>query len=105
MMTYGWILENKGFRPSFVATQSDVATVGWGFASALASAGIKYFLKGTWYNSPYSRDLSWVEPAPLFLVGGAGRQKGAGLLSRQLCGDVIGRHVGRIRWPPDQSCG
>ena len=32
----------------------------------LASAGIKYFLKGTWYNSPYSRNLAEVAPAPLF---------------------------------------
>jgi hypothetical protein len=75
MMTYSRTLEKNGFRHSYVATQSDVPTVGWGFASALASAGIKYFLKGTWYNSPYSRDLSWVEPAPLFWwVGPDGRR-------------------------------
>ena len=66
MLAYGRILEDKGFRRSVVASQTDVPTVGWGFASALASAGIKYFLKGTWYDSPYSRNLSCVEPGPLF---------------------------------------
>ena len=55
-----------GFRRSYVATHTDVPTVSWGYASALASAGIKYFLKGTWYNSPYSRNLDRSGLAPLF---------------------------------------
>ena len=59
-------LEEQGFRRSRVAVHTDVPTVSWGYASMLASAGIKYFLKGTWYNSPYSRNLAEVAPAPLF---------------------------------------
>ncbi|MCH5374895.1 MAG: hypothetical protein JJ992_13045, partial [Planctomycetes bacterium] len=66
LMTYARDLEEQGFRRSRVAIHSDVPTVSWGYASMLASAGIKYFLKGTWYNSPYSRNLAEVAPAPLF---------------------------------------
>lgn len=65
-MSYARSLEEQGFRRSRVAVHSDVPTVGWGYASMLASAGVKYFLKGTWYNSPYSRNLAEVAPAPLF---------------------------------------
>lgn len=67
--------EQQGFRRSYTALHADVPTVSWGYASALASAGVKYLLKGTWYNSPYSRNLSQVEPAPLFRwTGPDGRQ-------------------------------
>jgi hypothetical protein len=67
MMAYGRILETEGFRRSRVASASDAFSVGWGYASALASAGVKYFIKGTWYTGPSVRPgVSMVEPAPLF---------------------------------------
>ena len=66
LMTCSRDLEEQGFRRSYVAVHSDVPTVSWGYASMMASAGVKYFLKGTWYNSPYSRNLVELAPAPLF---------------------------------------
>jgi len=68
-------LEKQGFRRSYVAVHSDVPTVSWGYASMMASAGVKYFLKGTWYNSPYSRNLAEVAPTPLFRWTGPDGQK------------------------------
>ena len=66
MMNCATELERQGFRRSYTALHADVPTVSWGYASALASAGVKYLLKGTWYNSPYNRNLAQVAPAPLF---------------------------------------
>lgn len=66
MMDYARDLERQGFRRSCVAVHADVPTVSWGYASAQAGAGVKYFLKGTWFDSPYRRNLAEAAPAPLF---------------------------------------
>ncbi len=66
-MAYGRLLERKGFRRSFLASASDAFSVGWGYASMLASAGIKYFVKGTWFKGPsVTPGLTLVEGGPLF---------------------------------------
>ncbi|MCA1584929.1 MAG: hypothetical protein LC791_09215 [Acidobacteria bacterium] len=68
-MAYGRVLENNGFRRSYVASASDAFSVGWGYASMLASAGIKYFIKATSYTGPSVTPGitdGMVQPAPLF---------------------------------------
>jgi alpha-mannosidase len=66
-MAYGRVLENLGFRRSYVASASDAFSVGWGYASMLASAGIKYFIKGTWFTGPsVTPGITMIQPAPLF---------------------------------------
>ncbi|MGH9661573.1 MAG: glycosyl hydrolase-related protein [Bryobacteraceae bacterium] len=68
-MAYGRVLENNGFRRSYMANASDAFSVGWGYASMLASAGIKYFIKGTWFTGPSVTPGitdGMVQPAPLF---------------------------------------
>ncbi len=68
-MAYGRVLENGGFRRSYVANASDTFSIGWGYASMLASAGIKYFIRTTSYTGPSVtpgiKD-GMVQPAPLF---------------------------------------
>ncbi len=72
MMAYARVLENKGFRRSRVASASDAHSVGWGYASALASAGVKYFIKGTWFTGPSVRPgFTYPDPAPMFRWVGA----------------------------------
>jgi hypothetical protein len=67
MMSYARVLEADGFRRTPLASASDAFSVGWGYASALASAGIKYFIKGTWYTGPSVRPgTTLVQPGPLF---------------------------------------
>jgi len=77
-MTYAQVLERKGFRRSYMANASDAFSVGWGYASMLASAGVKYFIKSTWYTGPSVTpgiQDGMVEPAPLFRWVGADGKK------------------------------
>jgi alpha-mannosidase len=77
-MSYGRLLERKGFRRSYMANASDAFSVGWGYASMLASGGIKYFIKSTWYTGPSVTPGivdGMVEPAPLFRWAGADGKK------------------------------
>jgi alpha-mannosidase len=77
-MSYAPVLEAQGFRRSYMANASDAFSVGWGYASMLASAGIKYFIKSTWYGGPSVTPgitNGMVEPAPLFRWVGADGKK------------------------------
>jgi hypothetical protein len=61
-----------------MANASDAFSVGWGYASMLASGGIKYFIKSTWYTGPSVTPGivdGMVEPAPLFRWAGEKKKK------------------------------
>ena len=86
-MSYGRLLERKGFRRSYMANASDAFSVGWGYASMLASGGIKYFIKSTCYNGSvgYPGHRGWHGSAGAAVpLGWSGRQKSALLLRWQL---------------------
>lgn len=124
MMDCARALERQGFRRSDVAVHTDVPTVSWGYASVLASAGVKCFLKGTWFDSPYSRNLAEVAPAPLFrwtgpdgrkvlffyyddysvMTGGAGAGRRYESLAEEVVQECVGRYeklASTGKWPYD----